>query len=306
MDSLLRYGLMLFWGILLFLENSFAQSVAKPKIYYVADLKSSKFNDYVQKNNIIKIQYLLDGKYLGKKNDFTFSKAELLGEVKRIFPHASDSGYAYLDIEDPYMEILMNNDVKSQKFIKSEKLYLDVLEYAKKLRPNVKWGYYGIPFTTYWGRDSKFYSKNQKISAILQKVDVFFPSLYIFYNNVGFSFENSSYLKDNTRETLKLASRYNKNVFAFIMSRYHPSNNDKRFMQISDDDFTDYVSSIVKTSSNGKTVNGIVLWNVDNYFYSTDEPAIITDFKRSKARNFDLFYENYLINQFQLINKEIK
>lgn len=288
-----------------FIGIASGQTTRKPKLYYVVDSKSVKLKEYERQNNIIKIQYLLDGNYLGKKNDFSFNKNELKKELDRIFPSPTSSGYAYLDIEDPYMEMIMNLDSQNQKFQKAQKLYLDVLAYAKQLRPNVKWGYYGIPFTTYWERNNKFYNKNQKIQSILKKVDVFYPSLYIFYNNVSFSLENSGYLKDNTKEVIKLASQYNKEIIPFVMSRYHPSNKDKRFKHIENNDFSSYMSSILKSSYNGKVVNGVALWNVDNYFYSINEPAIITDFKNSKARNFDLYYENYLINQFNLIKKEI-
>lgn len=306
MKKLIRFGLFLLYGFFLFLENASAQNTNEPRVYYVADLKSSKLKNFTQLNNIIQIQYLVDGKYLGKKNDFSFSKAELRKELERAFPNPSTSGYAYLDIEDPYMEMIMNLNVNSQKFQKAQKLYLDVLNYVKQLRPNVKWGYYGIPFTTYWGRDKAFYNKNHKISKILSQVDVLYPSLYIFYNNANFSLDNFDYLKENTEEALKLADKYKKDVFPFVMSRYHPSNKEKRFKQIDTNDFSDYLSTILKPVSNGKSINGIVLWNVDNYFYSVSEPAIIDDFKKSSVKNFDLFYEDYLINQFQLINKEIR
>lgn len=305
MHNIIQFIILIILINLAFNGKVLGQNTQKPKIYYVADLKSSKVNDFVQRNNLLKIQYLVDGKYLGKKNDFTFSKMELRKEVERIFPNSKATGYAYLDIEDPYMEMIIKENSRSQKFQKAQKLYLDVLAYAKQLRPNVKWGYYGIPFTTYWGRDRDFYNKNQKISAILKKVDVLYPSLYIFYNNVSFSLENSGYLRENTDEALKLGIQYNKDVIPFIMSRYHPSNQKRRFKQIDHGDFSDYVNSIVKPFSNGKSVNGIVLWNVDNYFYSINEPAILTDFKNSRTRNFDQYYENYLINQFQLIKNAL-
>lgn len=291
--------------LLLTTLSAFSQKGNKPKVFHVTDIKSSKLDIYIKNNNVIKIQYLVDGKYLGNKNDFNFSKSELMKELERIFPNPNSTGYAYLDIEDPYMDMLLNDNVRSKNFQKAQKLYLDVLSYAKRHRPNVKWGYYGIPFTTYWGRNIEFYSKNNKISSILKAVDVYFPSLYIFYNNLNFTLENSGYLQDNVKEAIKLSNKYNKEVIPFVMSRYHPSNRSKRFEHIESSDFSKYISLILESQETGKIVNGIALWNVDNYFYSINEAAIARDFKKSKAKNFNSFYENYLIKQFELINKEI-
>lgn len=281
-------------------------TIIKPKVPDVlicSGNQGSGFKKFVKDNDIKEVKFVNDAQFLSPSKKFAFDEKLLQEQVRLAYPDAKATGIAYIDIEHPYMEYLINEDVNSPNFKQSLKLFLDVLKFVKMERPNVKWGYYYIPFTTYWDRTEKFYEKHKKVQEIIKNSDVLFPSIYIFYNNVNFDFENIEYLKSNTKEAIKIAKLYNKEVYPFIMSRYHPSNKNLGNARISDKNFKTYVSAIMKTQYSGENVDGIILWNFDDYSYRTKEPKINEEFKRSRT-SFETFYDNYIVNLLDIMIKE--
>lgn len=271
------------------------KQVSDVKILVYADSNTSVFNSFLKKNNIQKVGFVNDVQFLDKSTHFSFSTKLLDQELQRAYPNKLEQGIAYIDLEAPYLDYLMNSDVNSTEFKKSKKLFLDVLSYVKNSRPNVKWGYYYIPFTTYWGRTDQFYKKDDRISEIIKNSDVLFPSIYIFYNKLNFSIENKSYLGENTREVIKISQKYKKEVYPMIMSRYHPSNASLGYETLNESDFKMYVSTIRNTQFNGQYVDGIMLWNADGYSNRIKEPKLKQELAKSKL-NFENFYDQYLIN----------
>jgi hypothetical protein len=265
------------------------------KILVYADSKTTAFNNFLTKNNIQKVGFVNDVQFLDPKTKFAFNQKLLDQELVRAYPNPQEEGLAYIDLEAPYLDFLMNSDINSSDYKQSKKLFLDVLSYVKKSRPNVKWGFYYVPFTTYWGRTDSFYNKDNRISEIIKNSDVLFPSIYIFYNKVNFILENKSYLEENTAEIIKIGQKYNKKVYPLIMSRYHPSNESLGYETIGETDFRFYLSTIRDTKYNGKTVDGIMLWNADGYSNRIQEPKLKQELQKSRLP-FEKFYDQYLIN----------
>lgn len=274
-----------------------------PDILICSGNKGENYQNFLKANKIREVRFLNDAQFLDKNKKFGYDEKLLLEQINYAFPNKNSSGIAYIDIEHPYLDYLINDDINTENFKKSLKLFLNVLKFAKAQRPNVEWGYYYIPFTTYWDRTDKFFKKYKKVEEIIKQSDVLFPSIYIFYNNASFDFENISYLEDNTKEMIKIGKLYNKKVYPFIMSRYHPSNSKIGNTQISDDNFKTYVHSIMKTQYNNKKIDGLVLWNFDDYSYRINEPKIIDEFKKSR-KSFDSFYNDYIINLLNIMIKE--
>lgn len=271
------------------------KQVSDFKILVYTDSNTPEFNSFLKKNNIQKVSFVNDVQFLDPNNKFTFSQKLLDRELQRAYPNQLEEGIAYIDLEAPYLEYLMNADLNSTEFKKSKKLFIDVLTYVKKARPNVKWGYYYVPFTTYWSRTNSFYSKDERISEIIKNSDVLFPSIYIFYNKMNFILENKSYLVENTQQVIKIAQKYNKKVYPLIMSRYHPSNASIGNETIGETDFRFYLSTIRNTKYNGKSVDGIMLWNADGYSNRIQEPKLKQELTKSKL-NFEKFYDHYLMD----------
>lgn len=270
------------------------------QIFVTSDNQSTRFNAFLNQNNIKKVGFVGDGQFLDPNLKFTFNQKMLDQELTRAYPNPSDEGIAYIDLEAPYLEYLMNADLNSTEFKLSKKLFIDVLNYVKNARPYVKWGYYYVPFTTYWGRTNSFYEKDERITDIIKNSDVLFPSIYIFYNKVNFILENKAYLIENTEQVIKIGQKYNKPVYPLIMSRYHPSNSSLGYQSLSETDFRFYLSTIKNTKYEGKSLDGILFWNADRYFFQTKEKGVLQEVQKSRL-NFNHYYDQYLINILSII-----
>lgn len=264
-----------------------------------SDSNTPKLNEFLKNSKIRKVGFVGDGQFLDPKTKFTFSPARLDQELKRAYPNINETGIAYIDLESPYLEYLMNSETTSLEFKKSKKLFLDVLTYVKKARPKVKWGFYNIPFTTYWGKTTSFYDKDERVSEIIKNSDVLFPSIYIFYNKVNFILENEDYIKENTQQIIRIGEKYNKKVYPLVMSRYHPSSGNIAYETINETDFRFYLSTIKNTKYKEKSVDGIMYWNADAYFYKTNENKVVAEVQKSRMP-FNTFYDNYLINTLSI------
>ena len=284
-----------------FADKKFAvQKLDTLKLFVTSDNNNPTFNQFLKQNNIKKVGFVGDHQFLDPYSQFTLSPAMMNQELQRAYPSKNETGIAYIDLEAPYLEYLMNSDINSTEFKKSKKLFLDVLAYAKKERPNVKWGYYYVPFTNYWGRTKEFYDKDERIKEIIQNSDVLFPSIYIFYNKLNFSLENKSYLEENTKESIRIGKKYNKKVYPLIMSRYHPSSGNLAYVSLDDEDFKLYFNTIKNTKFEGRSIDGILFWNADKYFYNHGEKKIQEEANNSR-KTFDNFYDNYLINKLSIM-----
>ena len=286
-------------------KNFAAQKLDSIRILITSDNHNPPFNQYLQKNNIQKVGFVSDTQFLDPDKKFTLNAAMMDRDLQRAFPDKNAAGIAYIDLETPYLEYLMNSDINSMEFKKSKKLFLDVLLYAKKARPNVKWGYYYVPFTNYWGRTKEFYNKDERIKEIIQNSDVLFPSIYIFYNNVNFSLENKSYLEENTKEVIRIGKKYNKPVYPMIMSRYHPSNSKIGNELIEKDNIKFYINTILETRYNGKAIDGLMLWNADGYAHRIKEKKITAELSTTKM-NFEQYYDQHLIEVLNIMLRNNK
>ena len=279
-----------------FADKKFAvQKLDTLKLFVTSDNNNPTFNQFLKQNNIKKVGFVGDHQFLDPYSQFTLSPAMMNQELQRAYPSKNETGIAYIDLEAPYLEYLMNSDINSAEFKKSKKLFLDVLAYVKNARPNVQWGFYYVPFTTYWNRTNSFYDKDERITEIINNSDVLFPSIYIFYNKLNFKLENKSYITENTEQIIRIGQKYNKKVYPLIMSRFHPSNSSIGYETIEEDDFQLYFSTIKNTKYNGKSVDGILFWNADKYFYKTNENKVVEEVQKSRT-TFDNYYDNYLIN----------
>lgn len=274
-----------------------------PKVLICSGNNSPGFKKFVKDNNIESVKFINDAQFMNPKNPFTFDQKLLREEVCRSFPDKNDKGMAYIDIEAPYLQYLLNEPPTSENFKKSVKLFVDVLKFVKNERPQAQVGYYYIPFTNYWDRSDKFYDKYKSIQEIIKNSDILFPSIYIFYNNVSFNLENVDYLEDNTEEVIKIAKLYDKKVYPLIMSRYHPSNANIGSERINDENFKTYVNTIMKTQYKGSKIDGLILWNFDDYSYRINDPKLTKEFAKSKI-NFDTFYDNYIVELLNIMIKE--
>lgn len=118
------------------------------------------------------------------------------------------------------------------------RFFVATINECKRLRPNMKWGFYLFPPRTYWGMltasgRAEWSSKtNPYLGWLYNAQDVFFPDVYALYYTVAdrtpdqmiqedplWQFEE--YVRWNITQAMQAAN--GKPVIAFVFIRYHPN-----------------------------------------------------------------------------------
>lgn len=271
----------------------------RTKLYFALGEYGNSMKVLMKNKGIQDIKCLNDAQFMSGV-EFVFEEKKLQEEIKKLFPNQNDQGMAYIDLEAPYIDRLQN-PVDVLNFNKSIKLYISIIKAAKKYRPNVKWGYYYIPLTSYWDKTEAFYKKNQKdLAPIIKECDVLFPSLYTFYDQALLLIPNEQYLKRNVEECIKVGLQYNKPVLAFVWHRYHPSNENIPMEIIPDNVWRKSIKDISSTSYNNHFLNGIVWWGSDNFFFKAGEKGHRKEFKGT-SEEYKIFNDKILIQKAAIV-----
>lgn len=181
--------------------------------------------------------------------------------LNRVFPNKEQGGYLCLDLENKIYSDLRNYNAESKEFLRAEKKFMSLLTTVKELRPNLKVGFYGLPYKIVSEKDS-FSSVNNKLINILQKSDVLFPSLYLSYSegqNNGKK-RNDALIINNLQNSLFVGLKYKKKVIPFSWYRVHPSNKLYGGSILTSAQMKSYLSGILEYKYQNKSVYGIVYW----------------------------------------------
>lgn len=285
-------------------DNFIQEQVSKKPLqmnqkFYVALVNyGASFNSFVEKNNIGVVKVLDEKMIIGEGYNIDYIK--LKSNIERLYPNSEDKGMCFMDIEDPYLLPLHNASVDSDEFKTAVKLYVDAIKYAKKIRPSVKWGHYGVPFTR-WD-DKSFLLKNNKVIEIYSAVDVLFPSLYAFYDDKEIPFsKNYEYLYDNLSLAIKMGKKYNKPVIPFVLHRFHSDNSRLQWTEIDDKFWKKYLQSILSINVNGKYADGIVWWGADTFFYNRPEGVNVTKNFKGTSKEFMNYNDALLIRKAKVV-----
>jgi hypothetical protein len=234
--------------------------------------------DFVIKNEIGVYKIIYENKFVS--NDL-LDEVKLKKEIIKSFPQSTASGFGVLDWEGHGMQVLtvQDNDKDLRLYISQ---FVKALKIAKRLRPNVRWAFYALPFREYWNVNTSFKKKNYRIGEIFENQGFIAPSLYIFYPDESSSKRNKEYITNNVEFALELGNMYKKAVYPFIWHRVHPSNRmyGEQLAPISV--FSKEVSQILNTSYNGNKVSGLMWWQSENHIYRN----------RAKSRVFSKEYNN--------------
>lgn len=160
----------------------------------------------------------------------------------------SDSPYI-IDIEHWDVHTL-NDDIAMKNIDK----YIEVITLFKKLRPDLKFGFYGVlPNRDYWSSISSDFEKinnwniiNKRLKKLAEYVDIICPSLYTFYDNEE---DWNIYAIEN----IKRAKEYGKPIYAFIWPQFHRSNKVIGGEYLGSDFFKNQLNLL-------KNIDSIVIW----------------------------------------------
>jgi hypothetical protein len=233
-----------------------------------------------------------------------FDKKKLAESIKNRIPKINQKGYAILDWEGNANQILYGiKKVSDTEYNAVRNNYIESIQSAKKLRPNIKWGFYNYPFLDF-GKVSKGHDAfvRKKIMPILKKIDFLAPSIYILVDErTGTSDTFAySYAQSNAEYVIKLGVELNKPVFPFIWHRYGSPNKNYGLIEFSH--FENFIKSISDANYLEKKIDGIIWWECEDYVFNSRKTYKSVEKEYSnitnKENHIDIIYRNY----YKIIN----
>jgi hypothetical protein len=283
LPKLLLVSLFLFGAVEVFAQGT-------PKLYVTIDDLDDDTQNYLKQNGVGEAK-MVYGKFIYPKNPMVLDEATLVEHIKEIFPDPNASGIAVLDWEGRAHTAL--------QFRKDEKLYqtalngfLKALRLAKKTRPNVKWGYYGLPFRRIKGvgkvGDMAEWKKScDNILPILKESDALYVSLYSTYP-VGEQ-QELAYAKADLDNAVAYAKQLGgKPVYPIVWHRYQKVYDNKRYKVVSKSEFEGLMKIIGQASKQGKNVPGVIWWGRDSRFYDASQKEIAAESASGGAQPLSL------------------
>lgn len=274
------------------------------RLYFSLGKIGSNAENYLKQTGAEEVGFLDEGQFIAKTGDKYFLDVALLQkEINRAVPDKNQKGIVYINLEMPFPDMQGKDN---RLAIKAMNYCLAVLKYAKKARPNIKWGFYAIPFTSVWGANQEFFNAQNKFAPLLKECDIFFPSLYTFYSDPATLLINGNYLNYNLEGVIKLGIKYNKPVYIFMWHRYHNSNKKESMKEIPDNIWNDQIETVASQNVNGKFVDGILWWGADTYFYERPEAANMKKEYNGSLDSFIKYNDEKLIKKAKIINQVLQ
>lgn len=295
--------LLLCLGLMLMSIASFGQT--EPKLYIaIAGLNPSQ-EEYIKQEKLsqINIFYQKEVTKDGLNLDVRMFK-EYIEKRTTI----NSKGIAIIDWEGLAFKALSgSSDEKAEIIIQQ---FIKAIKIAKQLRPNLKWGFYGLPVRTFNGNNANWRKINARLLPIFMEVDIIAPSLYI-YNaspkvyNVKFPVTergSGDHLYVNLDYALKLAEQYNKEVYPFIWHKRNSGKSNEALSLIPIDIFKNYYKMIISRISSGRKVNGVIWWDSQKYYYLNRKkyPALEKEYQgvgNVEKYDYDVFKKYYRVTK---------
>lgn len=280
--------------------NGFSQ---KPSLFFCVE--NSNQRSFLKETDMKEIILFYQNEF-NKNNALEFDTTMLRNAIDNKIPDENYFGYAVLDWEGKGLDILSKGNV-DKDFSKVMNSFIEGIEYAKKLRPNVKWSYYGIPIRSFWDINEKWKKKNYDLMPILEKSDFIAPSIYAFYDTVEPNARfNYNYIVENTKLALEIGNLLKKPTYVFVWNRFHPSNKVYGNKLLPLNEFNFYVKTILSVKgSHNLHVNGIIWWNSEQYLYgiSMKEKSKSPDNEYSAVKDFNSYQTDLLKKYYGSISK---
>ena len=146
--------------------------------------------------------------------------------------------------------------------------FVNVIQFARLIRPEAQLGFYGIPMSEYWDRNEAWRQRNLALQPIVDVSDCLFPSVYDLYKTneapLLTAERDLQYVRECVRMALEMSG--GRPVYAYVHPRYHPSNMNFGMTLIPNDEFKSHVKAVFETNFRGDKADGVVWWGDDRYY----------------------------------------
>lgn len=179
--------------------------------------------------------------------------------LKTIIPLKNDNNYLCVNIENELYRNVRDLDSDDPKFKKSLKELVSLIKYIKRKRPNLKVGFYGIPYNFYYIVHKK--RNTDKFLSLLKQVDFISPHLYIHYPDIQKGQNaNINYLKQNMQLALEYGKKLKKPVIPYVWYIIHPANKIYGGQLITKEEMAEYLKTIESYNYCGQKIEGVIWW----------------------------------------------
>lgn len=258
-----------------------------PRLYMAISGLGDKANAYVQQQSNISTAKMIGQSSIVTKNSLNVDSVSLTNIIRKIYPDKNATGVCILDWEGEALDILTNKHEDDPGYQKIATQFKRAVIIAKRERPNVQWGIYGLPFRTV-SANEKWQRQCYQLRDLLKYVDVICPSLYMIYSErvVSRSY-NERYIENNLRIALELGQELNKPVLPFVWPRWQ-GKGDSFMTLVPADAFSAYVKKIMDAQVNGNKPAGLVFWDGEVFYYKQKQKQI-----SKEAPNLESFVKRH-------------
>jgi hypothetical protein len=287
---------------LVFCQNKFVGNVNQKEtgslnLLFLTDAGAAGQAKFVQENNL-ETYTIFYQQFFVKENKV--DEKMLQKQIETRIPNINATGFAVLDWEGEAYETFKNNqDNKKIKYFVKE--FVKAIKVAKKLRPNVKWGYYNLPYLSYWTRPGTINNIDQKLNQIYVNEDFIAPSLYVYYPDEKHNTSNMNYIKNTLRAALMNGKQYKKPVYPFIWQRAHPRFKDRSSELLPEIYFKETVKTIANFETNGIKAEGVFWWHSESYTYRNKNKFKTAEKEYSKVTHVEQYQYNFFKRYYNSI-----
>lgn len=200
-------------------------------------------------------------------NNGLFDQPDALRDALDLYVPANYTGPVALDWEGVGSENL-NLPIGSPELANAVNEWVKVLQKARQLRPNAKFGFFGLPWAqlTDWG--PTYIDRAMAIKPIYDYSHCLFPCIYRYYPDTQPQFsaaDNRAYVKGLVSLALRISE--GKPVYPFIGHRYHEGFLPVAFRLVPEKEFKDQIKAILDARYQGDSADGVVWWGGDQFWY---------------------------------------
>jgi len=306
----LTWVLLIMGSVICSADLAHAQSTNR-KLYIAMSDVTPAIKSCMADNNITAIPVIYS-KEVDPDNQLKVNEQSFTNVVQQKIPDASYAGYAAIDWEGKILLNLIFSPVNTSQYQDALGEYTKLIRLAKQLRPNAKWGFFPIPYPP--PADKANLKNVNPVTSLLKECDVFYPQLYVSYNERTDSgsrsdSEKGQWVTDNVQSILATAKSLNKPVMPFIWHRFYGGGSEYKgnnLKLIPLNDFNTYVQKILSINYQGKKVDGLVWWGNDSYFYNTKSQVMVNEFNSHRSGNFGHYHDSLLTKYITKINGTVK
>lgn len=264
-----RFRSLLLVAVCIFSTTSaFGQAARKLPLYFSFDqvnIAGNKSQEkFVDRYNVKRIQFIYQVDFAPGDR---FDPQLLRKSINRIIPDPNAKGMVVLNWEGRAFKAFRDVNAKREVVDKYVEEFVEVLRIAKRMRPNIKWGYFGFPFQSLDGKNSNNISLfNKRLNPILKHSDFLCPGFYITRDT------DLNNFKTNVIEILKYAKKFNKPVHATIWHRIHRTSH----KTIPLTQFKEFVRVLKVSENHGHRVEKLFWWHEENHRYKKQNKSRLT------------------------------